>query len=128
MKQIQAIHTILYVADQARSTEFYEKVLEMKPRLNVPGMTEFALGENFILGLMPERGIERLVDGKIMPSNARNASRAEIYLIVDAPEECHARALAAGARELSAFEKRNWGDTVAYSLDLDQHVLAFAKR
>lgn len=35
------VHTILYVADQNRSTEFYKLVLGFEPQLNVPGMTEF---------------------------------------------------------------------------------------
>ncbi len=34
---------ILYVADQEKSTEFYSRVLNQKPQLNVPGMTEFEI-------------------------------------------------------------------------------------
>ena len=52
-----AAHFILYVADQARSTSFYSAVLAFTPRLNVPGMTAFALpGGGGVLGLMPEAG------------------------------------------------------------------------
>ena len=47
-------------------------------------------------------------------------------LLVERPADCHARALAAGARELSPLALRNWGHEVAYSLDPDGHVLAFA--
>lgn len=35
---------ILYVADQARSRDFYRTVLATEPTLDVPGMTEFDLG------------------------------------------------------------------------------------
>jgi catechol 2,3-dioxygenase-like lactoylglutathione lyase family enzyme len=37
-------HFILYVADQAASAAFYTRVLGASPTLDVPGMTEFALG------------------------------------------------------------------------------------
>ena len=43
-------------------------------------------------------------------------------------EAAHARALAAGARELSAPAPRGWGERVGYCQDPDGHVLAFAQR
>jgi len=33
-----------------------------------------------------------------------------------------------GGKEVSKGEIRNWGDYVSYGLDLDGHVIAFAKR
>jgi len=80
-----------------------------------------------MLGLMPEAGIESLFAGA---SAARRpgALKAELYLVVPDPEVWHARALAGGARELSPLALRDWGDRVAYSLDPDGHVLAFAGR
>ena len=51
---------ILYVAEQRRSSEFYRRVLDQDARLDVPGMTEFVVGEDVLLGLMPEAGIKRL--------------------------------------------------------------------
>ena len=47
-------HFILFVAAQEKSTAFYSSVLGEAPILNVPGMTEFRLGQEAILGLMPE--------------------------------------------------------------------------
>lgn len=120
-------HFILYVADQPRSAAFYARVLEAEPRLDVPGMTEFVLPGGAILGLMPEAGIRRLLGGALPdPAAARGVPRAELYLIVVDPSRYHERALQAGAAELSAFAPRDWGDSVAYSLDPDGHVLAFA--
>lgn len=120
-------HFILYVADQARATAFYAAALAVAPRLNVPGMTEFALPGGAILGLMPEAAIERLLHPKL-PSlaAARGVPRAELYLVLPEAEGYHARALAAGATELSAPSLRSWGHRAAYSLDPDGHVLAFA--
>lgn len=120
-------HFILYVADQQRSRAFYEAVLGCEPRLHVPGMTEFALPGGAVLGLMPENGIRSLLGPSLPdPAAARGIPRAELYLIVDEPAELHARALRAGARELSALAARSWGHAAAYSLDPDGHVLAVA--
>ncbi|MCR9247483.1 MAG: glyoxalase [bacterium] len=122
-----AAHFILYVADQQRSTAFYSAVLAASPRLNVPGMTEFELPGGAVLGLMPEQGIRRLLGARLPdPASARGVPRAELYLVVANAAACHARALTAGAVELSPIQKRDWGHDVGYSLDLDGHVLAIA--
>jgi catechol 2,3-dioxygenase-like lactoylglutathione lyase family enzyme len=122
-------HFILYVNDQARSTAFYSEVLGSSPSLNVPGMTEFILSENSVLGLMPEAGVKRLLgDGLPDPERARGIPRSEIYLYVKHPMDYHQRAIESGAIELSDFEIRDWGDRAVYSLDPDGHVLAFAEK
>jgi uncharacterized protein len=122
-------HIILYVQDQSRSTDFYSKALNLQPRLNVPGMTEFELSQSCVLGLMPEAGIERLLADSIPDLSAgRGVPRAELYLLVDDPAGCHARALSNGAAELSPLQLRDWGDTVSYCADPDWHIVAFASR
>jgi len=121
-------HFILYVADQGRSTAFYRAVLAREPRLDVPGMTEFELGPGAVLGLMPEAGIRRLLGAALPdPAQASGIPRAELYLVVADAAAAHRRALAAGARELSPIQARDWGHRVGYSLDPDGHVLAFAE-
>lgn len=118
---------ILYVRDQARARRFYEAALGLPPRLHVPGMTEFDLPGGGVLGLMPESGIRQLLGAALPdPAQASGVPRAELYLRVPNPADCHARVLDAGARELSPLQPRDWGDTAAYSLDPDGHVLAFA--
>jgi uncharacterized protein len=52
---------------------------------------------------------------------------AELYLLTDDPGSYQQWALANGATELSPLAWRDWGDQVAYSLDPDGHVLAFAR-
>ncbi|MBS0212546.1 MAG: VOC family protein [Proteobacteria bacterium] len=119
---------ILYVADQQRSADFYAAVLQRAPRLHVPGMSEFDLPGGGVLGLMPEAGIRRLLGAALPdPARAQGIPRAELYLLGDEPAAMHARALAAGARELGAPAARDWGHVVAYALDPDGHVLACAK-
>lgn len=125
---MRAVHFILYVADQDRSTRFYTSVLGIEPRLFVPGMTEFELRDGCILGLMPERGIKRLLGGAIAdPAESRGVPRAEAYFLVDDPAGHDKRALEAGARELSAPAPRDWGHVVGYCADPDGHVVAFAQ-
>lgn len=117
-------HFILYVADQRRSTAFYSAVLDTTPSLDVPGMTEFPLSDGSVLGLMPASGAARLLG---LDADDAKGARAELYLVVDSAAEFHARALRAGARELSSLSPRDWGHAAAYSLDPDDHVLAFAE-
>jgi catechol 2,3-dioxygenase-like lactoylglutathione lyase family enzyme len=123
------VHLILYVQDQQAATAFWQAILDRPPNLDVPGMTEFSLGTQVVLGLMPEAGIRSLLGPSLPdPAAAHGIPRAEVYLVTDDAAACHARALAAGATELSSLAPRSWGDDVAYSLDPDGHVVAFATR
>lgn len=122
-------HIILYVKDQACSAEFYARVLDCEPSLNVPGMMEFILSETCVLGLMPEAGIKRLLGNKLPdPAHAAGVPCTEIYLRVTNPAVYHRRAIEAGATELSELKDHEWNDRVAYSLDPDGHMLAFAEK
>lgn len=125
---MQRVHLILYVDDQAKSRNFYSSVLGGEPRLDVPGMTEFEIPGGAVLGLMPSRGISKLL-GPVLPDpeQARGVPRAELYLVGDQPEAMLQRALGAGATLLSPLQDRDWGHTVGYCLDPDAHVLAFAR-
>ncbi len=124
-----AMMFIIYVKNQEKSKLFYEELLGYKPTLHVAGMTEFQLLSNISLGIMPEEGIMRILENKIPdPKAASGIPRSEIYMFVDEPDEYYNKLVAAGGTGISKAELRNWGDHVAYGLDLDGHVLAFAKR
>ena len=119
---------ILYVSNQERSKIFYEAVLGKKPVLNVPGMTEFLLAEDFKLGLMPEKGIAKILTPFTPhPEKGNGIPRCELYLFLDEPGEALKRAVKAGGKEISKIAPREWGDTVAYCADPDGHIIAFAK-
>lgn len=125
---MQVVHFILYVADQVVSAAFYAEILGERPRLDVPGMTEFLLPGGAVLGLMPEAGIRRLLGTALPdPASAAGVPRAELYLVVEDAAAWHRRALSAGARELSAVAPRGWGHDAGYVLDPDGHVVAFAQ-
>jgi catechol 2,3-dioxygenase-like lactoylglutathione lyase family enzyme len=124
-----AVILIFYVKNQEESKKFYQELLGYEPRLDVPGMTEFQLTDQVIVGLMPEKGIVRILEGNIPdPALANGIPRSELYLYVDEPEEYYERLVASGGTGISRTLLRNWGDTVAYGADLDGHILAFARK
>ncbi len=125
---MQGIEFIVYVKDQERSTYFYEKLLKIKPSLFVPGMTEFELFENIKFGLMPEDGIHKILSSKTPhPKIGNGIPRCELYIKVEEPKKYLQRGIELGGKEISRFQKRDWGDKVGYIADLDGHIIAFAK-
>jgi catechol 2,3-dioxygenase-like lactoylglutathione lyase family enzyme len=129
VQQIKSTEIILYVEDRARSRQFYEALLKCKPILDVPGMTEFELGINCKLGLMPNEGIATILKGATPhPATGNGIPRCELYLIVSDVKEVYAHAMQAGAKLISSLSPREWGDTVCYFTDPDGHVIAFAEK
>ena len=123
------IEFILYVSNQEKSRLFYERLLNIKPFLNVPGMTEFKLLENVKLGLMPENGITKIISEKLPhPKKGNGIPRCEIYLKVKNPIEYLKRGIESGGKEISKFQDRDWGDKVGYISDLDGNIIAFAQK
>lgn len=129
MKSIQKIHTILYVENQEISTEFYTKILRMKPDLNVSSMTEFELTDDFTLGLMPNSGIAKILAGKTPPpESGTGIPRCELYLYVDDIEGELYNILQNNIELISGLEERNWGDKAFYFADPDGHIIVFTKK
>lgn len=129
MNPIPMIEIILYVRDQRASAAFYQKIFKKAPDLDVPGMTEFQLAENVKLGLMPNRGIAKLLGNTLPhPDEGNGIPRCELYLYVDDLRFEYENALKAGSRLLSPPALRDWGDTVCYLADPDGHVIAFAEK
>ncbi|MDE5423804.1 hypothetical protein L3073_16440 [Ancylomarina sp. DW003] len=126
---MEEIEFILYVSDQKKSTDFYEQLLQKKPSLNVPGMTEFELGHCLKLGLMPENGIAKILQNKMPhPNKGSGIPRCELYFKVNEAEAYIARGIKLGGRMADEFKSRDWGDTVGYISDLDGHIIAFAEK
>lgn len=124
---IQAVQFILYVADQAKSATFYRTLLGQAPTLDVPGMTEFELGQGAKLGLMPEQGIAKITSGPLPhPAQGSGVPRCELYLLVEDLPQAVRRAEEAGAMPVDAAADRDWGHRVAYYADTDGHVIALA--
>ncbi|PIE01028.1 MAG: lactoylglutathione lyase [Acidobacteria bacterium] len=123
------VEFILYVRDQNKSRAFYERLLNIKPFLDVLGMTEFKLAENIKLGLMPENGISKIILDKIPhPNTGSGIPRCELYLKVNNPLEYIARAFEFGGMEISKLQEWDRGDKVGCISDLDGHIIAFAEK
>ncbi len=123
------VEFILYTENQTISRNFYSKLLQKEPVLDVPGMTEFLLADNCKLGLMPSAGIAKIL-GKTMvhPSNGKGIPRCELYLFMEDVTVHYKRALESGASPVSEPANRDWGDKVAYVADPDGHIIAFAEK
>lgn len=129
MKQIRHIETILYVRDQQASTTFYTALFRQAPDLHVPGMTEFKLSDHCKLGLMPNKGIAKILKDKTPhPDEGNGIPRCELYFQVENIELEHENALKCGATSISPIEDRDWGDRACYFADLDGHIIAFAEQ
>ncbi len=121
------VEFILYVEDQKRSRDFYEKLLQTEPTLDVIGMTEFMLSDNCKLGLMPESGIKKILGSTVPdPGSGNGIPRCELYLYFENIDGYYKRAVEAGAVGVSPVTLRNWGDMVGYVADPDGHIIAFA--
>lgn len=126
---IRLTEIILYVEDQHKSRQFYESILRQKPSLDVPGMTEFILSGQCKLGLMPNHGISKILQGKLPdPALGTGIPRCELYFYVEDVQSEFDHAMRCGAQCISSLTVRNWGDRTGYFADPDGHVLAFAER
>ena len=120
---------ILYVSDQLKSRDFYQILLEQKPSLDVPGMTEFTINDFVKIGLMPNEGIAKIITPKLPhPTSGNGIPRCELYLQVENIETLFELAKKAGAIEISPIALRDWGDYVGYLSDFDGHVIALASK
>ena len=128
INQIKSVETILYVQDQEASCRFYQNLLRKPPDLNVPGMTEFILSENFKLGLMPNKGIAKILNGNTPhPDLGNGIPRCELYFYVDDIYLEFRNADKCGAKLISPVIDRDWGDRCCYFADPDGHIIAFAE-
>ncbi|HLV45680.1 VOC family protein [Myroides odoratus] len=129
MKHINLIETILYVSDQQASAVFYAKLFRQNPDLNVPGMTEFKLSESCKLGLMPNKGIAKILSDKMPhPDQGNGIPRCELYFYVENIELEFENAIEIGAKLISEIKDQDWGDKVCYFADMDGHIIAFAQK
>jgi len=92
-------------------------------------MTEFDLGTNIKLGLMPETGIAKVLKKEVPhPSSGNGIPRCEVYLLVDDVQPFISRSLKNDAKLVSQLKNRDWGDKVVYFADPDGHIIAFAEK
>lgn len=129
MNQIKMVETIFFVANQETSRDFYQMIFRKLPVLDVPGMTEFDLTNTCKLGLMPNQGIAKILQGEMPhPAEGSGIPRCELYLIVENVDVEFENAIKAGAKLISPILDRDWGYKVCYFADPDGHIIAFAEK
>lgn len=127
--ELNEIEFILYVSDQERSKVFYQLLFQIRPCLDVPGMTEFKLSESVKLGLMPENGIAKILTDKMPhPKQGNGVPRCELYIRVKNADQYLKRGIELGGKQISELQERNWGDKAGYIADPDGHIIAFAEK
>jgi predicted enzyme related to lactoylglutathione lyase len=124
----QSMMIVIFVKNQEKSRDFYMEVLGMEPFMDVPGVTEFKLDDNMLLGIMPSEGVKNMMDIKTINHwEAGETPKCQIYLPVDEPDEYYNRAIKAGGIGIIEGKSTPWGGYICYCMDLDGNLLAFAR-
>lgn len=120
---------IFYVDDFDKTKMFYQLLFNLTPIIDEAGMCEYELPDGSTLGIMPSASLAKLFGDKFVEQKDRKAlPNVELYFLMENALEFHKRALQLGATEIREFAEMDWGDKVAYSLNHDGHILAFAER
>lgn len=109
-------YTIVYVPDVAASLDFFEQAFGFARRFLHESGTygELQSGETTLSFAAHELGEMNFSGGHIAAHTSPRPLGMEIGLVTDDVIAAHARALAAGARELTAPTTKAWGQTVSY--------------
>lgn len=109
-------YTIVYVADVAASLAFFETAFGLRRRFLHESGTygELDTGATALAFAAHELGDLNVPGGHVRADRSVQPLGMEIALVTDDVEAAHARALAAGARELAAPARKPWGQIVSY--------------
>ncbi|MCU1731841.1 MULTISPECIES: VOC family protein [unclassified Pseudomonas] len=109
-------YTIAYVADVPASLAFFENAFGLTPRFLHEGgdYGELDTGATTLAFASLELGEANFEGGVLAASESQRPLGMEIGLVTDEVAAAHARALAAGAVELTAPQTKPWGQTVSW--------------
>lgn len=109
-------YTIVYVPDVAQSLAFFEQAFGLRRRFLHESGTygELDTGETTLSFAAHALGEMNFPGGHVHAHSSPQPLGFEIALVSDDIAAAHARAIAAGARELAAPAARPWGQTVSY--------------
>jgi catechol 2,3-dioxygenase-like lactoylglutathione lyase family enzyme len=109
-------YTILYVPDVAASLDFFERAFGLTRRFLHDSGTygELDTGSTTLSFAAHALGEGNFPGGHVEAHASARPLGMEIGLVTDDVPAAHARALACGARELSAPATRPWGQVVSY--------------
>lgn len=109
-------YSIVYVPDVAASLVFFEQAFGLTRRfLHESGSYgELDTGATTLSFAAHELGDMNFAGGLVHADNSAQPLGFEIALVTDDVPAAHARALAAGAREMAAPVHKPWGQVVSY--------------
>lgn len=109
-------YTILYVPDVAASLDFFERAFGLQRRFLHESGTygELETGSTTLSFAAHELGDGNFPGGHVQAHSSSKPLGMEIGLVTSDVEAAHAKALQAGAKELSAPSAKPWGQVVSY--------------
>ncbi|CUJ38539.1 MULTISPECIES: VOC family protein [Achromobacter] len=109
-------YTIIYVPDVAASLSFFEQAFGFARRFLHESRTygELDTGETTLAFAAHELADANFGGGHVAASASAEPLGMEVAFVTDDLAAAHARALAAGATEMSAPVSKPWGQVVSY--------------
>lgn len=109
-------YAITYVPDVAASIKFFERAFSLKTRFVHESGTygELETGETTLGFAALELGNANLPGGYVAAHASQKPLGMELAFVTKDVPSAHARAIAAGAVELSAPKAKPWGQVVSY--------------
>lgn len=109
-------YTIVYVPDVSASLDFFERAFGFKRRfLHESGLYgELETGATTLSFAAHDLGAMNFPKGHVAASESALPLGMEVALSTEDVDAAHRKALACGAEELKAPERKPWGQTVSY--------------
>lgn len=109
-------YTIIYVPDVTASLTFFERAFDLNRKFLHESGTygELDTGETTLSFAAHALGDMNFAGGHVHADTSTQPLGFEIALVTDDVPAAHARAIAAGAREMAAPSQKPWGQVVSY--------------
>lgn len=109
-------YTIIYVPDVTASLAFFELAFDLRRKFLHESGTygELDTGETTLSFAAHELGDMNFSGGHVHADTSAQPLGFEVALVTDDVPAAHARAIAAGAREMAAPSQKPWGQVVSY--------------
>jgi catechol 2,3-dioxygenase-like lactoylglutathione lyase family enzyme len=109
-------YTIIYVPDVAASLAFFERAFGISRKFLHESGTygELDTGETTLSFAAHALGDMNFAGGHVHADTSTQPLGFEIALVTDDVPAAHAKAIAAGAREMAAPSQKPWGQVVSY--------------
>ena len=109
-------YTIIYVPDVTASLAFFELAFDLRRKFLHESGTygELDTGETTLSFAAHALGDMNFAGGHVHADTSAQPLGFEVALVTDDVPAAHARAIAAGAREMAAPSQKPWGQVVSY--------------